>query len=80
MTASDKLARAEAQDLMRENERLRKALAPFLDIRSQNGAWGAISKKLDGFAPLAVTVTKAQMMLAWEAYHGAALRAKAGQP
>jgi hypothetical protein len=45
-------------------EALREAFAPFVDIGAQKGAWGAISKKLDGMAPLTVTVTKAQMLAA----------------
>lgn len=45
-------------------EALLEAFAPFVDIGAQKGAWGAISKKLDGMAPLTVTVTKAQMLAA----------------
>ena len=45
-------------------ERLREALAPFVDLGPQRGAWGVISKKLDGMAPMTVTVTKAQMLAA----------------
>ncbi len=46
---------------------LLEALRPFVDIGHQKGAWGAISKKLDGLAPLTVTVTKAQMLAAFAA-------------
>jgi hypothetical protein len=41
-----------------------EVLRPFVDLGPQRGAWGVISKKLDGMAPLTVTVTKAQMLAA----------------
>lgn len=48
-----------------ENAReLADALRPFVDIGAQKGAWGVISKGLDSFAPMTVTVTKAQMLAA----------------
>lgn len=43
------------------------ALMPFVDLKAQTGAHGVISKALDGMAPLTVTVTKAQMLAAWNA-------------
>lgn len=43
---------------------LAQAFAPFLDLGPQKGAWGVISKDLDGMAPLTVTVTKDQMLTA----------------
>lgn len=46
-----------------DNE-LRAVIQPFIDVRHQNGAWGVISKQLDGMAPVTVTVTKAQMLAA----------------
>lgn len=46
---------------------LLEALLPFVDLKAQTGAHGVISKALDGMAPLTVTVTKAQMLAAWNA-------------
>jgi len=44
-----------------------EALRPFVDLGPQKGAWGVISKKLGDFAPMTVTVTKAQMLAACNA-------------
>lgn len=46
-----------------------ECLRPFVDLGPQKGAWGVISKKLDDFAPMTVTVTKAQMLAACNAVH-----------
>ena len=46
-----------------------EALRPFVDLGPQKGAWGVISKKLNDFAPMTVTVTKAQMLAACNAVH-----------
>lgn len=43
------------------------ALEPFGDLRVQHGAYGVITKALDGFAPMTVTVTKTQMIAALNA-------------
>lgn len=56
-------ARIEA--LEAENRKLREAVAPFLDLGPQTGAWGVISKKLTGMAPLTLTVTKDQFKALW---------------
>lgn len=53
---------AEAVEKSFQAERLAAALEPYVDIKAQNGAWGVISTKLDGLAPMTVTVTKAQML------------------
>lgn len=54
-------------ELRRQCDELAAALQPFTDLRYQKGAHGVISKKLDGFSPLTVTVTKAQMIAALDA-------------
>ena len=52
---------AKAADIISD---LLEALEPFTDLRAQTGAHGIISKRLDGMAPITVTVTKAQMLRA----------------
>lgn len=59
------------REMEAENARLREVLAPFVDIGPQRGAWGLITKTLDDLAPLTVTVTKAQMRAAFDAYRTA---------
>lgn len=46
-----------------------ECLRPFVDLGPQKGAWGVISKNLGDFAPMTVTVTKAQMLAACNAVH-----------
>lgn len=63
-------AKEDAARLRAHCEALEKAMAPFLDLKAQRGAHGVISKKLNDFAPMTVTVTKAQMLEALTAYRG----------
>ena len=65
---ADELA-AERDALEARVRELEGVLQPFVDIGKQTGAHGVISKKLNGFAPLTVTVTKAQMQRALNAYN-----------
>ena len=55
---------AEIASLKQRLESAEGVLRPFTDLGPQRGAWGVISKKLDGLAPLTVTVTKSQMLAA----------------
>lgn len=60
-------AAARIEELEAQVRAMGRALEPFVDLRCQKGAWGVISKDLDDFAPMTVTVTKAQMIAARKA-------------
>lgn len=59
---------------MSEVQKLREAFAPFLNTRDQatSEMVKIISKRLKGFAPVTVTVTKDQFLAALSAFNASA--------